>query len=83
MEELVKVRCPRCDETVRCYLTNDKKLLFKFGLTNVWCPKCKQDLTDRTEIAESFSTLLFSSLLGKALVLIFATLVFVIVMFVF
>ncbi|GEM_PF-4705393 len=82
MDEPVKVKCPRCDETVRCYLTNDKKLLFKFGLAKVWCPKCKQELTERTEIVESFGTLLISSLLGKALVLIFLTLIFAIVMFI-
>lgn len=61
-------------------MPSDKRLLFKFGLAGVSCPKCKQDLTNRTNIEEPFFALLLGSLLGKALILICLALVFVLVM---
>jgi phage FluMu protein Com len=80
MEELVKVKCPRCDEVVRCYMPNEKRLLFKFGLTKVLCPRCKQDLTNLTHLEEPFFELLLGSSLGKALILITISLIFVLFM---
>lgn len=82
MDDLVKVKCPRCDETVKCYITNDKKLLFKFGLATVWCPKCKQNLNNSTKIDDSLIALVFTSAIGKVLILFSIALIFLFVMFV-